>query len=128
MIEPPRSTRVFRSVAALRRERGDRAVMREQMQRLLELGALPNVQLQVLPFANPTPVTFASLNFELMHLPGPGLTTSLDFVHIELYDDASYLDDEDRVAAYEQLWGHLQAAALGPSESVGFLGRVQEYG
>ena len=127
--EPTTMLSFVLSESALRRERGDRSVMREQMQRLLELGELPNVQLQVLPFANPTPVTFASLNFELMHLPGPGLTTSLDFVYIELYNDASYLDDEDRVAAYEQLWGHLQAAALGPSESVGFLGRVaQEHG
>jgi transcriptional regulator with XRE-family HTH domain len=112
------------SESVLRREYGNRAVRDAQLARLLEVGQLSNVQLQVLPFVSPSPVTFAGRAFELIHVPGPGAATSLDFVHIELYDDALYLDDEASVTAYEKLWGHLQAAALGPTESAGFIGKV----
>ncbi|HEY1971067.1 MAG TPA: helix-turn-helix transcriptional regulator [Pseudonocardia sp.] len=112
------------SESALRREYGNRAVQVAQLERLLEVSRLPNVQLQVLPFVSASPVTFAALDFELLHVPGPGAATSLDFVHIELYDAALYLEGQETVAAYEKLWGHLQAAALGPTESAGFIGKV----
>ncbi|MDQ2706315.1 MAG: helix-turn-helix domain-containing protein [Actinomycetota bacterium] len=112
------------SESSLRREYGDRDIMGQQMQRLLDVARLPNVQLQVLPFRNASPVTYASLNFALLHIPGPGVAAPLDFVYVEQFDDARYLDDHDRVAAYEQLWGHLQAAALGPTESSEFIGEV----
>lgn len=114
------------SESSLRREYGDHAIMRDQMNRLVELSELPNVQLQVLPFANSSPVTYASLNFALMHIPGPGIASPLDFVYVEQFDDARYLDDHDRVEAYERLWGHIQAAALGPVDSVEFIGKVAD--
>lgn len=114
------------SESCLRRVHGDHNVMREQMQRLVEVAQLPNVQLQVLPFDNPSPVTFASHNFALLHAPGPGVAAPLDFVYVELYDDARYLDDHTRVATYEQLWAYLQAAALGPVESLDFIGKVAD--
>ncbi|WP_169736565.1 helix-turn-helix domain-containing protein [Pseudonocardia spinosispora] len=127
--EPPTMVSFVLSESALRREYGGREVMHQQLLRLVEVGHLPNVQLQIVPFASPNPVTFASVKFELLHLQGAGVGTSLDFVHIELYDEAQYLDEPGQVAAYEQLWGHLQAAALGPTESAGFIGKVaEEYG
>lgn len=126
--EPPTTFGFILSESALRRRYGDPAMMRSQLEHLLDVGQLPNVQLQVLPFVNPDPVTFASLNFELLHVPGPG-GAPLDFVHVEMYDDATYLDSQDRVGAYQQLWDILQAAALGPTESAGFIGKVAaEYG
>lgn len=112
------------SESSLRRTYGDRAVMRGQMERLIELADLPNVQLQVLPFQNRSPVTYASLNFALINIPGRGIASPLNFVHVEQYDDGRYLDDNDRVEAYEQLWGYIQAAAMGPVDSVEFVGRV----
>lgn len=112
------------SESALRREYGNRDVMREQMQRLLDIARLPNVQLQVLPFASTSPVTYASLNFALLHVPGPGIASPLDFVYVEQYDDARYLDERERVDAYERLWSHLQAAALNPVDSTDFIAGV----
>jgi hypothetical protein len=122
--EQPTTTFAFvLSESALRRQYGDQKMMRSQLEHLMEIGRQPNVQLQVLPFANPNPVTFASLSFELLHVPGPG-GAPLDFVYLEQYDDASYLDSQGRVAAYEQLSDNLQAAALGPTESAGFIEKV----
>lgn len=123
--EPPMLSFVL-SESSLRREYGARAVMRDQMVKLAEVAQLPNLQLQVLPFANTSPVTYASLNFALMHIPGPGIASPLDFVYVEQFDDARYLDDHQRVEAYEQLWGHLQAAALGPVDSLKFIGKVAD--
>lgn len=114
------------SESCLRRTYGDRNVMRGQMTRLIELADLPNVQLQVLPFHNTSPVIYASLNFALLNIPGPGIASPLNFVYVEQYDDARYLDDDDRVQAYEQLWGYIQAAALGPVDSTEFIGKVAD--
>ncbi|WP_190814700.1 DUF5753 domain-containing protein [Saccharopolyspora pogona] len=114
------------SESSLRRVFGSKDVMREQMEHLLDTSRLANVQLQVLPFANASPVTHASVQFALLHVPGPGIAAPLNFVYVEQYDDARYLDDQARVEAYEQLWGHLQAAALGPVESADFIGKVAE--
>lgn len=114
------------SESCLRRTYGDRTVMRGQMERLIELADQPNVQLQILPFQNRSPVTYASLNFELINIPGPGIASPLNFVYVEQYDDARYLDDDDRVEAYEQLWGYIQAAALGPVDSAEFIRKVAD--
>jgi hypothetical protein len=114
------------SESCLRRTYGDRAIMAGQLHRLAELADLPNVQLQVLPFNNTSPVIYASLNFALLNIPGPGIASPLNFVYVEQYDDARYLDDDDRVQAYEQLWGYIQAAALGPVDSLEFIGKVAE--
>jgi hypothetical protein len=106
------------SESCLRRVYGDKQVMRGQMARLIELADLPNVHIQILPFHNANPVTYASLNFELINIPGPGIASPLNFVYVEQYDDARYLDDNDRVRDYEQLWDYIQAAALGPVVSI----------
>lgn len=114
------------SESCLRRAYGSNEVMREQMLRLIEIADYPNVQLQVLPFDGNDPILYASLDFCLIHVPGPGIANPLDFVYVEQYDDARYLDDHDRVEAYEQLWGYLQAAALGPQDSTEFIGKVAD--
>lgn len=124
--ENPPSVSFVLSESCLRRAYGGAAVMRQQLQRLVERADRPNVQLQVLPFDNSDPVLYASLNFCLIHVPGPGVANPLDFVYVEQYDDARYLDEHDRVEAYEQLWGYIQAAALGPVDSVEFIGKVTE--
>jgi len=124
--ETPSTVSFVLSESSLRRVYGDREVMREQLLRLNELADLSNVQLQVLPFDNTSPVIYASLNFCLVHVPGPGIAAPLDFVYVEQYDDARYLDNHDRIEAYEQLWGYIQAAALGPVDSLEFIGKVAE--
>jgi hypothetical protein len=112
------------SESVLRRRYGDAAVMREQLTHLVELAHRPNVQIQVLPFHSESPVSYVSLHFALLHVPGPGIAAPLDIAYIELFDDARYLDGHDSVAAYTQLWGFLQAAALGPAESTTFIDKI----
>ncbi|MGH3612028.1 MAG: DUF5753 domain-containing protein, partial [Pseudonocardia sp.] len=125
--DPPMLSFIL-SESALRREYGGRDVMREQMQRLLDIAQLSNVQLQALPFANTSPVTYAWLSFALLHVPGPGLASPLNFAYVEQFDDARYIDERERVDAYERLWSHLQAAALNVVESTDFIaGVASEY-
>jgi len=62
----------------------------------------------------------------LLNIPAPGVAAPLDFVYVEGYDDARYLDDKTAVAAYISLWGRLQAAALGPVESLDFIREAAE--
>ena len=47
-------------------------------------------------------------------------------VYVENYDNARYLDDQDAVRSYGDLWRRLTAAALGPVESVDFIRPVAE--
>ena len=122
----PPSVSFVLSESALRREYGDHQAMREQMLHLLEVAALPNVQLQVLPFASPSRTVYVSQSFALLHVPGPGIAAPLDFVYVEQSVDSSYHDDQHQVAIHERLWGHLQAAALGPTESSEFIGKVAD--
>lgn len=114
------------SESALRRVHGSREVMHEQLVRLIEVAQLPNVQLQVLPFANLNQTKCAWLSFALIHVPAYGLAAPLNYVHMELFNDARYIDELEVVERYERLWGTLQAGALGPVETVEFIGKVAE--
>ncbi|WP_275296521.1 Scr1 family TA system antitoxin-like transcriptional regulator [Saccharopolyspora spinosa] len=65
-----------------------------------------------------------SYDYTLLTIPSPGSTPDLEFVYVESFDDARYLDSKDAVSAYVSLWSRLQAAALGPKESLDLLGAV----
>lgn len=113
--------------SCLNRIYGDRSVMRQQLIRVIEFMALPNLQLQVLPEDCAESPSYAWLNFQTMHVPGPGILPPLDSVYIAQLDDARYIDQPDLVEKYEITWGHLQAAALGPKDSLEFItGKVAE--
>ncbi len=102
----------------------DEKLIREQLAHLTEIAELPNVQLQVLPFNPVSPVTYRALSFTLLHVPGPGIASPLDFAFLEQYNESRYIDKYEQVEAYEQLWGYLQAAALAPKDSIEFIGKV----
>jgi hypothetical protein len=117
------------SESVLRRRYGSDAVMREQLNHLITLSQQPGFQIQVLPFANSATVTHTSINFALFHIPGRGVATPLDFVYVEQYDEARYLDSDERVSGYQQLWGYLESAALDEEKSRAFMTDVAaEYG
>ena len=101
--------------------------MRGQLNRIVELAALPNVQLQVLPDDSADSPSYTWLSFQTLHVPGPGILAPLNFVYVGQLDDARYIDRPDLVEKYETTWGHLQSAALGPKDSVEFIkGKVAE--
>lgn len=99
--------------ATLRRPVDDPGMMREQVQRLIEVSALPNVTLQVLPFAAGL---HAGLDgeFTILSFSDPA---DPDLVYIENSGGDLYLEAEDKVERYRLIFSHLQAAALNPVES-----------
>lgn len=117
---PPKVSFVL-AESSLNRVYGDRAIMRKQLERIIEVAARPNVQVQVLPEDSADSPSYAWLSFQTLHVPGPGVLPPLDFVYIGQLDDARYVDRPDLVDKYEITWGQLQAAALSPKDSVEFI-------
>ncbi|MFC7342877.1 helix-turn-helix domain-containing protein [Saccharopolyspora griseoalba] len=111
------------SESCLRRIVGSSEVMRDQLDHLVEVSRLPNVQLQVLPFDAKTFAGRIIFRFTMLNIPAQGVAP-LDFVYVESFDDARYLEDNDAIATYSRLWGRLQAAALCPVESRDFIAKV----
>ncbi|MFE6052217.1 helix-turn-helix domain-containing protein [Kitasatospora sp. NPDC056446] len=108
--------------AALRRPWGGPGQMRGQLDRLLELGELPNVRLQVLPLGN------AGLSAE------SGAFTVLGFaerelsevVYLEQFTTALYLDKPAEVAEYRQAMDDLVADSLDPARTRDLLYAVRQ--
>jgi transcriptional regulator with XRE-family HTH domain len=103
--------------AALRRPIGGREVARAQLERLSEFAERSKITLQVLPFAAGA---HAGLDgaFTIVGFPDP---VHPDVVYIENSTRDLYLEASDAIRRYVQLFDHLRAAALDPSESLAFL-------
>ena len=92
---------------ALRRQVGGPEVMRAQIDRLLEATKLPNVTLQVDPFANgPHPGTYGP--FVLFRFAMPELP---DMVYSEYLTGAVYLDARTEVATHLEVMDRMAAQA-----------------
>ncbi|MFI1923693.1 helix-turn-helix domain-containing protein [Streptomyces sp. NPDC020377] len=97
---------------ALRNVIGDRALMREQVEHILDVAQLPAVTLQVLPFDSGTyPVTGS---FTMLGFPAP---EDPDIVYRDGITDAVYLEGEHHVREYTRAFDGLRAAALSPHRS-----------
>ncbi|MGQ4385980.1 helix-turn-helix domain-containing protein [Streptomyces sp. SAS_270] len=92
---------------ALRRPVGGPAVMRAQIDKLLETAKLPNVTLQVAPFAaGPHPGTYGP--FVLFRFAMPELP---DMVYSEYLTGAVYLDSRSEVATHLEVMDRMAAQA-----------------
>ncbi|MFF3447194.1 helix-turn-helix domain-containing protein [Streptomyces sp. NPDC002667] len=91
---------------------GDRALMREQLERILESAELPSVTLQVLPFDSGTYPATGS--FTMLGFPDP---EDPDIVYRDGITDAIYLEGEHHVREYTRAFDGLRAAALSPPRS-----------
>jgi transcriptional regulator with XRE-family HTH domain len=113
---PPRLWAVV-DEAALRRPVGGREVMRGQLERLLEASRLPNVTLQVLPFAagaHPGMVgSFSILRFGDQELP--------DLVYLEHLASASYLSKSEEVDRYLHVMESICVRAAPPDRTAELL-------
>jgi transcriptional regulator with XRE-family HTH domain len=94
--------------AVLRRPPGGAGVMRAQLAHLLELTALPNVTLQVIPF-DVGPHAAAGGPFTILRFPEPDLP---DLVYLEQLDSATYLDSPDQVTQYLSVMNEICVQAL----------------
>lgn len=103
--------------SALRRLVGGRDVMREQLQRLLEVADLPNVLLQVIPFSTGAqPGTLAG-PFVILQFPEP---EDLDVVYVEANSDQYPAD----VQRFEKLFDNLRASAVSVPQTLALIRNV----
>ncbi|MEU8922685.1 helix-turn-helix transcriptional regulator [Kitasatospora sp. NPDC048545] len=108
--------------AALRRPWGGPELMRGQLDRLLELGELPNVRLQVLPFGN-AGLAAESGAFTVLGFAERELS---DVVYLEQFTTALYLDKPGEVAEYRQAMDDLVADSLDPARTRDLLHAVRQ--
>jgi transcriptional regulator with XRE-family HTH domain len=103
--------------AVVSRPVGGDAVMRAQLERLVEAAALPNVTLQVLPFEVGGHVgmdgTFAILDF-----PEP---SDPEVVFAENATGGLFIEKSEELRKYVFIFDHIRAAALRPEESISLI-------
>lgn len=98
--------------AALRRVSGAPALLKSQLEHLLDLEPRTNITLQLLPFdAGFHPGLYGS--FMLMGFPEP----NPDVVWVENLTNSVYFEGSDDVGRYTEVFDHLRAAALAPPET-----------
>jgi Domain of unknown function (DUF5753)/Helix-turn-helix domain len=116
--QPPRVWAVM-DEAVLRRPIGGVAVMRTQLRRLIEVVELPNVTLQIVPFARSghagASVSFSILRFEERDLP--------DVVFMEQLTSAVYLNRRLDVEAYLEVFSGVSSEAATPERTKAMIWR-----
>ncbi|AWE50849.1 helix-turn-helix domain-containing protein [Streptomyces nigra] len=110
--------------AALRRVVGNRSLMRDQLEQLVEQSLLPHVTVQVIPFdmgAHP------GLNGQYAILEFPDAADS-SVVYIEGVTSDLYLEKANDVQKYSVMYEHLRAQALNVEQSRQFIADIaKEY-
>jgi transcriptional regulator with XRE-family HTH domain len=108
----PPSFSVVLDEAALRRMVGGRHVMADQLTRILDLSARPDITVQVLPFelgAHPA----VESNFTILELPDP----APGVVFVEGLIGSTYLERPEDLERYREIFGQLQSIALSPQDT-----------
>ncbi|MEU9857331.1 helix-turn-helix transcriptional regulator [Streptomyces sp. NPDC047974] len=106
--------------AALRRVVGNRQVMAEQLEHLVEQSHLPHVTVQVLPFdtgAHPG----ISGQYSILEFPD---ASDSSVVYIEGVTSDLYLEKGPDVAKYSYMYEHLRAQALGVEQTRDFVADI----
>jgi transcriptional regulator with XRE-family HTH domain len=104
------------------RRANDPKVLRAQVDRLIEAAALPNVTLQVMPFAaGPHPAMygpFCIFRFRFQELP--------DIVYSESLRGAVYIDDRDDVSMYLEALDRMCAQSAPAPSTEAYLGGIRK--
>jgi hypothetical protein len=101
------------SEAVLVQRVGGSPVMHEQLRRLVELAELPNITIQVLPFAVGEHSGMAGA-FHLFDLGQTGPLTA----HVDYHTGSVFVEEPDEVRQYVATFEYLTASALDPRSSV----------
>jgi transcriptional regulator with XRE-family HTH domain len=109
--DPP-SFAVVLDEAALHRMVGGRRVMAVQLAKILDISALPNVTVQILPFALGAHPALES-NFTILQLPDP----TPGVVFTEGMIGSTYLDRPEDLKRYRGVFYKLQSIALNPKDA-----------
>jgi hypothetical protein len=101
--------------ATLRRRVGGRMVLRRQLERLLEVGQMRNVEIQVLPMDREDNAGLGG-PFHLLRL-NEGTTVG----HNEVQRTSRLISDPKEIQILELRYGVIRAQALPPQESLAFI-------
>lgn len=93
--------------AALRRQVGGPAVMKEQLEHLLELTERPHVTIQVLPFSQGAHAAAVG-SFVVLRGPSP----ELDVVYVDLLGGGLFMEKKQELERYRLAFEYLSAQAL----------------
>ncbi|MEC4019042.1 helix-turn-helix domain-containing protein [Streptomyces sp. H27-D2] len=106
----------------LRRPIGGRAVMRAQISRLIEATSMPNVRLQIMPFAaGPHPAMYGPFHifrFPIKELP--------DIAYTESLIGAAYFDQRNDVSAFLEALDRMCAQAAPALRTEAILGGIRK--
>ncbi|MFE0027017.1 helix-turn-helix domain-containing protein [Amycolatopsis sp. NPDC059021] len=116
--ENPLRVQAIITEAVLRIEVGGAEVMARQRGRLLELAALPNVDLRVIP-ASAGAYPAMNLPFSILSFSGTPLDTDVGYA--ELLGRGVYLEQAEEVEPYNLAFGGLRKVAMSARESVEFI-------
>ncbi len=108
--------------AVLRRLVGGRAVMHDQLLRLVDASTLPNVTIQVMPFSGGAHSAMDG-SFNILGFPDP---VDPQVVYIEYQTGALYLEKREEVDRYKLIFDHMRAAALPVDASRALIRRSAE--
>ncbi|MFJ7176509.1 helix-turn-helix domain-containing protein [Streptomyces massasporeus] len=115
--DPPLKLSAVLDEAVLRREVGGPGVMARQLERLVDAARLPQVRLQVLPFAAGAHIgvtgPFVIFSFSS--------TSDLDVVVLDHLTSSLYLERKEDLQAYTEAFNSLQIHALSPEDSLDFI-------
>ena len=117
--DPPKVWAVL-DEAALRRRVGGSGLMRLQLEHLLAQAALPNVAVQVIPFAGGAHPAMGR-PFIILVFPE---RVDTDVVYLEDLTSALYLEDVAEVDRYNVFFNHLRATALSFDDSAALMTSV----
>jgi hypothetical protein len=108
--------------AVLRRRVGGRDVMRAQLAHLIEVAKLPNVTVQVIPFAEGA---YAGLMtpFTIVGFPEQA---DADVVLLENMSGNLFLEKDADVRRYSLAFDHMRARAASPAASAALIEKVRE--
>jgi transcriptional regulator with XRE-family HTH domain len=120
--DPPLELCAVLDEAVVRRVVGGPEVMAVQLRRLVELGSLPHVHLQVLPFSagGHIGVTGPFVIFSFQRI------ADLDVVVLDHLTSSLYLERKEDIRAYGAAFDRLRAHALPRDDSLGFMSEIAE--
>lgn len=118
--ERPLHLWVVLAEGALRQQVDSPEIMRKQLHHLMDTASLPNVDLQVLPYAAGEHAGMDGA-FSIMRLPEPA---ALDVVYLENLTGWLYIEEDQHRARYERAFDELRATAMSRKDSVALISDI----
>jgi hypothetical protein len=116
----PLELSVILDEGALRRRVGGADVMNGQLSHLIEVADLPNVTLQVLPFAEGAHVAMSG-SFVVLRFPGP---VASYLVYLEQMTSQLVIENEAEAYHYALSFDRMRGTALAPEDSIGLIAHI----